>query len=162
MGWIRWSRSSSTTQKLKVRGISVYPGQILIVLRPLITNEERAKLLSVIKKYLIKKAKYSKAKLESLIIPLTMEKLFGRFSKRKILQKNPASFLKNQFFCSEFINQVFLESGVLLTPKSRNSSMVFPSDIAVSPMLGFVGIMVNESQKSYEELSKNFEGEITI
>ncbi len=95
-------------------------------------------------------------KLAGLLPTMVLTSLTSIFSGGYKQIPNFMGERKSEFFCSEFVNQVFLEAGVMLTPKSRYGSTVSPPDIATSPYLKFIGLVFKDSERTEEIVTRYF------
>lgn len=79
-------------------------------------------------------------------------------SQRPIIIRN---FAKNQqgLFCSEIIDTIFKEAGILLTPRSEHDALVGPVEFFHSPYLALQGFIINEEDREIikEELIQQFD-----
>jgi hypothetical protein len=48
--------------------------------------------------------------------------------------------------------------GILLTPKSRDSDLVSPSDIVASPFVDYIGLIFRTDEKSEEIIRTHMDG----
>lgn len=128
------------------------PKEIVIVMRPKISYEQRALLLRSIRNFLEKKTRFSIKKLAGVFPGTLLTKWRNRHNKGYTQVPNITS--DSDVFCSEFVNEVFKDAGLLLTPKSGYSGMVFSADILRSPYLSYIGILVDESVKSEATIKK--------
>jgi len=142
--------SYDVTGGVHLRDFDHYPGEVFIVLRPKLTSVQTAKILSGVRRLIEKKAGYSTIKLIGLVPSLLLSNMISKFTKGHVHIPNLFRKRDNEFFCLEFIDKVFKDAGILLTPKSKYSGMVFPGDIAVSPVLDYVGLIFEESERSKE------------
>jgi hypothetical protein len=124
----------------KIFPASIVPGVMYIVLRPKLTDDQRIQLWSAVRKKVEQKIKFSVKKPFGVALSLILSWLVRMFTARNVSFGNPFKGARNEMFCSEFIDEVFKDAGFLLTPKSRVSNMVFPSDIAASGNVDFVGV----------------------
>lgn len=68
--------------------------------------------------------------------------LFGR----PLCLPNPVKN-KDNLFCSEFVDEVFKQAGVYLSPRSEDSSVVGPIELFYSPHLEFKGIIFHKEDQ---------------
>jgi hypothetical protein len=115
-------------------------GVVYIVLRPNISDDQRMRLWRVVREKVKEKVPFSTKKVIGVGITLILEWFLNLFSKRRRSIRNVFENSREGMFCSEFLNEVFRQVGFHLTPKSRHSAMVFPSDIAASPHVKFIGV----------------------
>jgi len=153
--------SLTAADGVSLRDFQVLSGEVFIVLRPKISSSQRAKILRIVREYVHKKAKYAKQKLVGVFLTLPVVKLLNLFSRGYRSLPNIFATMTSTVFCSEFVNQVFKEAGVLLTPKSNYSSMVSPSDIVASPVVEYIGLIFEESQRS-EEIILKYLGDVKV
>jgi hypothetical protein len=131
-----------------LRDFKILPGEILIVLRPRIGHFQVKQLLRKIVECVKVKSGFSDLKLVGVFISYLISKIINKFKSGYALVPNFIKTRKSKFFCSELVNQAFREAGILLTPKSQYSGIVFPSDIIVSPYLDFIGLISRDSEKT--------------
>jgi hypothetical protein len=74
---------------------------------------------------------------------------------RPVCLPNPIKNKKG-LFCSEFVDEVFKQAGVCLSPRSENASVVGPVELFYSPHLEFKGIIFHKEDQSQllEEIVK--------
>lgn len=128
-----------------LRDFKILPGEILIVLRPRIKHSHLQLLLQKMVACVKVKSGFSDLKLVGVFISYLISKIINKFKSGYALVPNLINTRKSKFFCSELVNQAFREAGILLTPKSQYSNIVFPSDIIVSPHLDFIGLISRDS-----------------
>ncbi len=133
---------------VRIRDLEIRDGEIFIVLRPKISDIQRIKLLESIQKYLELKTQYSIHKLVGAGLTLLISNSINFFTLGHLNIKNIMNHKKTEMFCSEFVNQVFKEAGILLTPKSQISNTIYPHDIIVSPYIEYIGLIFNENSNS--------------
>jgi hypothetical protein len=131
-----------------LRDFKILPGEILIVLRPRIKHSHLKLLLKKMVECVKVKSGFSDLKLAGVFISYLISKIINKFKSGYALVPNFIKTRKSKFFCSELVNQAFREAGILLTPKSQYSNIVFPSDIIVSPYLDFIGLISKDSLQS--------------
>lgn len=130
----------------------VAEGAVYIVLRPRMPADQRIRLWKAVREKIKMKTRFSKLKTVGVIPTLLISKTVGLFTRRSVLIGNIADTTSTRMFCSEFLNEVFKEAGFYLTPKSRYSSMVFPSDIIASPNVDYIGLLFNDDKKTKEKI----------
>ncbi len=78
--------------------------------------------------------------------------------QRPIIIKN---FAKNRpgLFCSEIVDNIFKEAGILVTPRSEYPSLIGPVEFFHSPYLALQGFIINEEDRETikEELIDQFD-----
>jgi hypothetical protein len=131
-----------------LRDFKILPGEILIVLRPRIDHFQIKLLLKKIVGAVKVKSGFSDLKLVGVFISYLISKIINKFKSGYALVPNFIRTRRSKYFCSELVNQAFREAGILLTPKSQYSNIVFPSDIITSPWLDYVGVICEDSVKS--------------
>jgi hypothetical protein len=131
-----------------LRDFKILPGEILIVLRPRIDHSQIKLLFKKIAGYVKVKSGFSDLKLVGVFISYLISMIINKFKSGYALVPNFIGTRRSKLFCSELVNQAFREAGILLTPKSRYSNIVFPSDIIVSPYLDFIGLISKDSVKN--------------
>jgi 5-hydroxyisourate hydrolase-like protein (transthyretin family) len=131
-----------------LRDFKILPGEILIVLRPRIGHFQIKLLLKKIVECVKVKSGFSDLKLVGVFISYLISKIINIFKSGYALVPNFIRTRRSKYFCSELVNQAFREAGILLTPKSQYSGIVFPSDIIVSPYLDFIGLIFKDFVKS--------------
>jgi len=139
-----------------IRDFEIRDGEVFVVLRSNINANQKIMLLGAMRKYIQEKSKYSVLKLAGLLPTMVLTSLTSIFSGGYKQIPNFMGERKSEFFCSEFVNQVFLEAGVMLTPKSRYGSTVSPPDIATSPYLKFIGLVFKDSERTEEIVTRYF------
>ncbi len=142
------SHVDAESSGVHLRDFKIHPGEIFIVLRPRISPLQIKLLLKKTIEHLRIKPGFSDLKLAGVFVSFLMSKFINKFTSGYALVPNFIRTRKAKFFCSKFINQAFKESGILLTPKSKFSSIVFPADLIVSPFLDYVGLVFDDSGKS--------------
>lgn len=77
--------------------------------------------------------------------------------QRPIILQN---FAKNQqgLFCSEIIDNIFKEAGILITPRSEYDALIGPVELFHSPYLALQGIIMNEEDRETirKDLTRQF------
>jgi len=129
-------------------------GEVFIVLRPRLNAEQRVALWRVVREMIKKKIGFSKLKLVGVLPSLALSRIVSLFSGRAVTLGNIAGSSRAAMFCSEFINEAFRNCGFYLTPKSRHSSMVFPSDIIASPAVDYVGLIFDDDKFTQDRIMK--------
>jgi len=147
--------SHQATGGVRLREFEIFPGEVFIVLRPRMSHHQRAMLLNRIRGYVKNKTGYSKSKLMGALPTFLIIKFINMFSSGYKHIPNILALKSAEFFCSEFINQIFKEVGILLTPKSKYSSMVYPSDIVVSPFVDYIGLIFEDSERSEKIIARH-------
>ena len=147
--------SHGATGGVHLREFEIVPGEVFIVLRPRISHHQRGLLLSRIREYVKNKTGYSRYKLKGVLPTLLIGKMINLFSLGYKHIPNIVAVKRAEFFCSEFINQIFKEVGILLSPKSKYSDMVFPSDVVVSPFVDYIGLIFEYSERSEEIITRH-------
>lgn len=66
--------------------------------------------------------------------------------ERPVCFRNPIK-KQNSLFCSEFVEGVFKQEGVYLSPRSENPSVVGPVELFYSPYLEFKGIIFHSEDR---------------
>jgi len=119
---------------------------VFIVLRPKISQNQRISIIRSIREFLQNKTKFATFKMVGVAPSDMLNKSVNLFSKG--YRVIPHLFGSGRtHFCSSFVNEVFKDAGIMLTPKSRYSHMVTPPDILTSPVLKFVGLIFNDAEK---------------
>jgi len=136
-----------------IEDLNLKEGEVYIVLRPKLSGLQRANLWAAIRKRLANLTRYSTAKMLWVVPTVFANKLFHLFGKR-VEAGGTLDSVKSKMFCSEFVNQVFLDVGFLLTPKSKYSLDVYPSDIIVSPFVDYVGILFKDDDYTIEKIEQ--------
>jgi len=137
---------------IKFRDLNVKNGEVLIVLRPKITHQQRFLILESIRKLMQLKTKFSWLKIWGGLHTNILTKSLYYFNLGHIHIPNILGFERSKLYCSEFLNQVFMNAGILLVPKSRNSNVVYPYDLVYSP-LKYLGLLFNDNEKSEEKIT---------
>jgi hypothetical protein len=149
---------------MKVQELGLLPEEIWVVLRPRIDAAQRRRLKIAIDEVLKLNPKYSKKKLIGVGITGTLAAIKGKLTGKEVKMGNLFSFDKMNFFCSEFVNEMFKRAGFMLTPKSEHSNMVTPADIAASPMVDYVGLIFPKPKEevSTEDVLNYFGQEVFV
>jgi len=126
-------------------------GEVFVVLRPRMNDDQRSKLWSILRKKISEEIKFSVSKLAGVIPSLIFNRAVNLFTKRYVETGNMMSSFKDQKFCSEFLSEVFREAGFPLTPKAKGA-MVFPSDIFASPYVDYVGLLFFDDGLTKEKI----------
>jgi hypothetical protein len=85
----------------------------------------------------------------------------GAYLSAFLTRRMPVRNLWNNdeaYFCSEFIDEIYKNIGIPLTPKSIHSNTVLTNDILCSSELEFIGLLYDDSEstrKLLNELAKN-------
>ncbi|MFH0701269.1 MAG: hypothetical protein V2A62_02420 [Candidatus Woesearchaeota archaeon] len=145
----------------KMNVLELKEGVIWVVLRPKLSDQQRADLWKVLRRKVSEKIKFSVKKLAGVIPSLLTNNLLNRFTKRRIETDNMFSRLKDQQFCSEFLSEVFDEIGFPLTPKTKGA-MVFPSDIFSSPYVDYIGLLFDEDKYTKEKIMKELVQDVKL
>ncbi len=133
----------------RYRTFKVRPENIYIVLRPRSINlNQRMKMLRSVQNHIKDKNSYSHGELMGAYAVLIFTKIFNLLRGRFTSFSNPVPDPTGSFFCSEFVNEVYREAGIYLTPKSRYSNTVMTSDILHSSYLFFLGLLFDDSEKT--------------
>ncbi|MBI2576772.1 hypothetical protein HYV84_06155 [Candidatus Woesearchaeota archaeon] len=140
-----------------MRDFEVPEVQVLVALRPQLSQDQRMRLIQAIRRHIQNQPTYSVLKLVGFLPTLLVTRTLNWFTKGYRQLPNFLSIRKSTFFCSEFVNQVFKDAGILLTPKSKYSATVSPSDIVSSPFLTFIGLVFRDSERTEEAVTKYFE-----
>ncbi|MEK6983747.1 MAG: hypothetical protein AABX33_04180 [Nanoarchaeota archaeon] len=151
-GHIKIMSATAKTHTLDVFDLNMDKGEMLLVFRPQINVRERKRLNKILDSWYsdlsVNKHKYQFAEFKSWIAVL-----IGFFYIRitPLIKRSftiPNLFYKTKgFYCSEFIDYIFKESNIYLTPRSQYSSVVGPYEFLFSPYLKFIGVLYNHKDK---------------
>jgi hypothetical protein len=140
-----------------IRDFVLEPGEVYVVLRPRLTQDQRMTLLNLLRTEL-KQRQYSILKLVGAGISTIIGNSIQKITKGHVRVPNFLKFRSQGYFCSAFFNEIFLKMGILLTPKSRDSDLVSPSDIVASPFVDYIGLIFRTDEKSEEIIRTHMDG----
>jgi len=149
---IKCITATAKTERLSILDLNISDGEVIFVLRPKISKEEKEKLNRVLDEWyyelMINKGKYkfSELKCWTAVIEGFLYTTVVRLTKRNIILPNPFK-RSNALFCSELIDEIFKKTNIFLVPRSEYHSIVGPAELLYSPHLEFVGIVCNEDDK---------------
>jgi len=129
-------------------------GEIFIVLRANISHGKRSEILKCARGYIDRKTQFPKSKFIAVIPTVGLMKIINKFTRGYINIPSLLGKDNTTVWCSEFVNRIYLESGILLTPRSKFSSVIYPHDIITSPHLKYVGLFFKENDRSKEVIEK--------
>lgn len=143
----KWKMLSSSgfDNSSKEIDIDKKEGEELFVFRPKLKREER-RMLEISTDEWTKilaengNMKFSYKKFWLAIIIGIVYRITNDLARRTIIFKNPFTS-ENSYFCSELVNQIYLDAGIYLTIKSEYSSTIGPVDISSSPYLNCIGVL---------------------
>ena len=147
---------------VSMRHLEIKPGEVLIVLRPRMDHDQRARLLHVLREHVHKNTGYSKSKFTGVVPSMLIGGISNVFTLGYTHVPNILGARRARFFCSEFVDHAYKEAGIFLTPKSKHSDMVFPSDITASPFADYVGLIFDKSKESKEKIESYLEKDVKI
>jgi hypothetical protein len=139
----------------------VKPGEIFIILRPRISRVQRSALIKSMIKHVKNKTPYAWGKVTAAIPTVAITKIANLFRKEYKHVSNIWGRSKS-LHCSEFIDVVFQDAGIMLTPKSKPgySATVYPHDILNSPYVRHIGFIFDTSKKSEKMIIKEYMDQI--
>ena len=145
-GEVRWIAAQGYGGKVEMTEITKKEGETLLVFRPNIDYASKKKLHKSIENWARilsgKDVFYGFSNLKFLFA--LFEGLFYRLSahitRRLFIMKNPFH-QTTRMYCSEFINKIFYDAGVILTPRSIDSSLVAPVELSFAHCLEFLGVV---------------------
>ncbi len=146
--------ATADTERVSIIGLEMKRGEIEFVLRPRLTGKQKLRLDSILgywyKKISSDENSYTFSELKCWIaaivglVYITTVRLTGR----NILIPNLIR-RKNSFFCSELIDYIFKQDGIMLSARSQYDSIVGPAEFFYSPYLDFIGVVCNKEDEKY-------------
>lgn len=160
--------SDDTTQGLGTIAPITEPGEIYLVFEPrahpALPNMHRA-VRNYYQLALEKSSDYSlqhilgfpRLKCEMACLIGLFYILSGFFRRKPLMLRNPLEHVKGMF-CSEFIDSLFRDAGIQLTPRSEHRAIVGPVEFLYSPHLRFKGILGDPHtiEHASEEITQQF------
>jgi len=134
------------------RELDMSLGTLWIVLRPKLNSDQRMKLFSILREKYTENVRMTFSSFIGVFVSGMLSNFVNFFSRKHVHINNVMANAKAKAFCSQFLNQVFKEAGFYLTPKSKYSGMVFPSDVAASKDVEFVGVLFDASTQESKEM----------
>ena len=149
--------ASGYGKSVGVAGLKQEDGEILFAFRPKIDAKTKKLLYKSINKWsrlLTENDIYSFSNSDLIFALLEgiLYRLVGYITKRTIFIPNPFE-QKTRFYCSELVNRIFYDAGILLTPRSIHGYLVGPFEFSYSYCLNFIGIV--EPENSAAEVKQN-------
>lgn len=158
----RFLVSGDETQGLGLVPLELKDGEIYLVMSPKKTNEKLFEQIdlwtenAVAHMHMHGKFKFPELKCQaaSIIGILTILMIY---LGRPLNLKNPLANLSG-LFCSELIDTIFKESGILLSPRSEYDATIPPVELFYSPRLTFKGVIAkqDELEKIQSEIRSHF------
>ncbi len=132
---------------MRYKDFKIRPGAVYVVMRPELQPTQEHELIRNVHEIIDANPKYA-----------GMERI-GAYVSRAIALVVPTPVRNfwgsdDSYFCSKFIDEMFMKVGVRLTHRSMYSNTVLASDVLCSSALSFAGLIFDDSPQTEEILTR--------
>jgi len=148
-GEIKLMAAGDATSGLGIVTAEPKPGEIFLIMSP--TPEIRERLLPHIASWQVAAEAHSvpwpelKVQIANVIGIFTV---LMAFLEQPLVIKNPYNKQKG-VYCSELIDRLFKEIGIVISPRCVHDSLISPIELFYSPYLIFQGVIVNPVDRNH-------------